>query len=68
MALSKKIENEIEKISADESLKKLMLEILELESKGLHNYKSKYEELIKKYMEENKVGVIENDFNREDRI
>lgn len=63
MAVSKKIEKEIEKLSKEEAFKKLMMDILELESKGLYNYKSKYEELIKKYIEENIVGVFNYDKN-----
>lgn len=64
MAVSKKIEKEIEKLSSiEENFKQLMLSILELESKGLYNYKSKYEELIKKYIEENVVGVVFDDKN-----
>ena len=63
MPVSKKIEKEIDKLSKEEAFKKLMMDILELESKGLYNYKSKYEELIKKYIEENVVGVVDNDTN-----
>lgn len=63
MTVSKKIQNEIEKLQKDENLKKLMLEILELESKGLYNFKAKYDELIKNYIEKNVVGVVENDKN-----
>ena len=63
MIVSKKIENEINKISQEENFKKLMMDILELESKGLYNYKAKYDELIKKYIEENTIGVVKNDKN-----
>ncbi len=63
MSVSKKIENEIEKLDKNKEFRNLMLEILEEESKGLYNYKSKYEELMKKYIEENVVGVVENDKN-----
>lgn len=63
MAVSKKIINEVEKIDKKEKFKKLMLQILEEESKGLHSFKVKYEELIKKYIEENVVGIVENDKN-----
>lgn len=63
MPVSKKIENEIEKLDKNKEFKNLMLEILEEESKGLYNYKAKYEELMKKYIEENVVGVVENDKN-----
>ena len=61
MAVSKKIKDEIEKLPKDEALKKLMMEILELEAKGLYNFKAKYDELIKEYIEKNVVGVIDND-------
>lgn len=63
MAVSKKIEKEVEKLSKEEAYKKLMMDILEMESKGNYNYKAKYEELIKKYIEENVVGVVNNDQN-----
>lgn len=63
MTVSKKIEKEIEKLDKEEPFKRLMMDILELESKGIYNYKSKYEELIKKYIEENIDGVVENDKN-----
>lgn len=63
MAVSKKIEKEIDKLSKEDAFKKLMMDILELEAKGLYNYKAKYEELIKKYIEENVVGVVNNDKN-----
>ena len=68
MAVSKKIEKEVEKLSKEALFKKLMMDILELESKGNHNYKVRYEELIKKYIEENVVGVVNNDQNRENRV
>lgn len=64
MAVSKKIEKEVEKLEKkEEAFKKLMMEILEMEAKGNHNYKAKYDELIKKYIEENVVGVVNNDQN-----
>lgn len=63
MAVSKKIQKEIDKLSKEETFKKLMMDILELESKGLYNYKAKYEELIKKYIEENVVGAVNDDKN-----
>ncbi len=64
MAVSKKIEKEVEKLEKkEEAFKKLMMEILEMESKGNYNYKAKYDELIKKYIEENVVGVVNNDQN-----
>lgn len=64
MSVSKKIEKEIEKLEKkDEAFKKLMMEILEMESKGNYNYKAKYDELIKKYIEKNVVGVVNNDQN-----
>ena len=61
MLVSKKIQNEVEKLDKNEAMKKLMLDILDEESKGLYNFKLKYEELIKKYIEENTVGVVDND-------
>lgn len=64
MAVSKKIEKEVEKLEKkEEAFKKLMMEILEMEAKGNYNYKAKYDELIKKYIEENVVGVVNNDQN-----
>lgn len=64
MTVSKKIEKEVEKLEKkEEAFKKLMMEILEMESKGNYNYKAKYDELIKKYIEENVVGVVNNDQN-----
>lgn len=68
MAVSKKIQKEIDKLSKEETFKKLMMDILELESKGLYNYKAKYEELIKKYIEENVVGAVNDDKNWTNRI
>ena len=69
MAVSKKIEKEVEKLEKkEEAFKKLMMEILEMESKGNYNYKAKYDELIKKYIEENVVGVVNNDQNWKNRI
>ena len=68
MAVSKKIQKEIDKLSKEETFKKLMKDILELESKGLYNYKAKYEELIKKYIEENVVGAVNDDKNWTNRI
>lgn len=64
MAVSKKIEKEVEKLSKEEAFKKLMMDILELESKGNYNFRSKYEELVKKYIEENVIGVNEYDKDR----
>lgn len=61
MTMSKKIINEVEKIDKDEPFKKLVLDILDLESKGTHYFKSKCEELVKKYIDDNRVGVISND-------
>lgn len=63
MAVSKKIRKELEKMPKDEEFKKLMIDILELESKGLYNFKSKYDELVKAYIEKNVMGVIHNDQN-----
>lgn len=63
MNISKKIESEIQKMDKPEPLKKLMLQILEEEAKGLHNFKSKYDELINKYIEEFVLGVTEDDKN-----
>ena len=63
MAISKKIEKEVEKLDKKESFKELMLKILDEESKGLFAFKVKYDELIKKYIEENVVGVITDDKN-----
>ena len=68
MAVSKKIQKEIDKLSKEETFKKLLMDILELESKGLYNYKAKYEELIKKYIEENVVGAVNDDKNWTNRI
>lgn len=64
MALSKKIEKEVKKLTKEEAFKKLMLDILEMEAKGNYNYKAKYEGLIKKYIDEMEaVGVVNNDQN-----
>ena len=69
MAVSKKIEKEVEKLEKkEEAFKKLMMEILEMEAKGNYNYKAKYDELVKKYIEENAVGVVNNDQNWKNRI
>ncbi len=59
--ISKKIKDEIERLDKDEAFKELMLEILEEESQGLHNFKAKYEEKINFYIENNQVGVSNND-------
>lgn len=63
MAVSNKIRSEIEKIDKKEKFKNLMLEILDEESKGLHNFKSKYIELIDKYIAEKSLGDVDNDKN-----
>ena len=56
MAVSNKIRSEIEKIDKKEKFKNLMLEILDEESKGLHNFKSKY-------IAEKSLGDVDNDKN-----
>ena len=63
MAVSNKIRSKIEKIDKKEKFKNLMLEILDEESKGLHNFKSKYIELIDKYIAEKSLGDVDNDKN-----
>lgn len=62
MAVSKKIQDEVEKIDKkDESFKKLMIDILDEESKGTYKFKEKYEELVNEYINNNIVGVVEDD-------
>lgn len=64
MPVSKKIQDEIKKIEKKEAgFKKLMLDILEEESIGTYKIKEKYTELVNKYIEENVVGVVEDDKN-----
>ena len=60
MSVSKKIEREIAKLDRKEELKELMLKILEEESKGLHSFKAKYDELVKEYIVNNVVGVVDD--------
>ena len=67
MSVKKKIENGIEKLEKNEAFKELMLQILEEESKGLHSFKAKYEELINNYINNN-VGVQNYDQDWKNRI
>lgn len=69
MRVSEKIQNKIDEIGKnDDNLKKLMLDILEEEANGTYKIKIKYEELVNEYIKNEKVGVSEDDKNKQDRI
>ena len=63
MSVSKKIENEIKKLDETDEIKEIMMEILEEESKGLYNWKKKYEAIIDEYIKKNVLGE-KNDNNK----
>ncbi len=63
MAISEKIKQKIEKLDEkDEDFKKLLLDILEEESKGDFRYKERFENIINEYLKDKKV-VIKDDQN-----
>ena len=53
MPISEKIRTQVEKTEATPAQKSLMMEILQLEDKGSYRYRTEYESLIKKYIDEN---------------
>jgi hypothetical protein len=53
MPISEKIRTQVEKTEATPAQKGLMMEILQLEDKGSYRYRTEYESLIKKYIDEN---------------
>ncbi len=57
--ISDKIKKQINDLDVSESLKELMLKILEIEDKGTYKYKEAYDKLINEYIEKQKED--END-------
>lgn len=52
MSISNNIKTEIEKLSASDELKELILNLIEATDES-YQYKSEYNKLIKKYLEDN---------------
>lgn len=51
MPISRKIEEQINRLKISEDEKNLMIAILKEEDKGTHSYKTLYEKLINEYIE-----------------
>lgn len=61
MPISNKIIKHIKALDEDDSMKKLMLDILKEEDKGVYKFKEKYISLINKYLESSGKKDLKND-------
>lgn len=55
MSISSKIIKEINCLDVDEEMRKLLLDFLNCEDKGVHHYKNEYKAIAKKYIDLNKA-------------
>ena len=53
MSVSKRIEDQVQKLDVNRSMKRLMLDILDAESKGSSKYKTIYDKKIEDYVNKN---------------
>lgn len=53
MSISKRIEEQVYKLDVNRNLKRLMLDILDIESKGASKYKTTYDKKIEDYIHQN---------------
>lgn len=52
MSVSKRIEDQVQKLDVNRSMKQLMMDILNVESKGTLRYKPIYDKKIEDYLKE----------------